>query len=147
MLGNLFLRSFGLGYGPSIPKVRILVRVNRIIPSCFSNLSAQSLKFLFTSHITPLLGLQEGSLAHQLHQMALLVVDSQVRITQGFLEFCNLLLGLLHGIFHIVDSLNVVSRHLGLLLPFNALLLMLTHLVAVEVQLLVHGLCARCGAA
>ena len=68
-------------------------------------------------------------------------------ITQGFLELCNLLLRLLDRGFHLMDSLNVVPRHLSLLLPLNTLLLMLTHLVPVEVQLLVHGLSASCGAA
>ena len=133
LLGNLFLRSLGLSHRPRIPKVCILVRVYRIVPSRFSNLSAQSLKFLFASHITPLLGLKEGILAHQLHQVALLVVDGQMGITQGFLELCNLLLRLLDRGFHLMDSLNVVPRHFSLLLPLNTFLLMLTHLVPVEV--------------
>ena len=75
LLGNLFLSSLGLSHRPRIPKVCILVRVDRVVPSRFSNLSAQSLEFLFASHITPLLGLKEGILAHKLHQVALLVVD------------------------------------------------------------------------
>ena len=95
LLGNLFVCSLSLSYGPRIPKVRVLVRVDRIVPPRLSYLSAQSLKFLFAPHIAPLLGLKEGTLAHKLHQVALLVVDCQVGITQGLLELRDLLLRLL----------------------------------------------------
>ena len=64
-------------------------------------------------------------------------------ITECLLKLRDLLLCRLDLVLHVVYGFDVVARHFSLLLPFDTLLLMLAHLVAVEVQLLVHGLRTR----
>ena len=70
-----------------------------------------------------------------------------MRVTECLLQLSNLLLCLDHFVLHVVDLLDVVAGDLGLLLPLDALLLVLSHLVAVEIEGLVHGhgLGGRCG--
>ena len=123
LLVDFALSSLGLCRWPCISEVRVLSRVNRVILSSLRYLSAQGLQFSFASEVTALLRLKKRVLSRKLHQMALLVVNRQMRVTQSLLQLSDLLLGRLDRILHLVDTFDVVARDLCLLLPLDTLLL------------------------
>ena len=76
----------------------------------------------------------------KLHRVALFVIDRQVRVTQSLLNFCNLFLRQLNLVLNIVDLRDCMAGVFGMLLPFDALLLVLSHLESIEVKLLLDRL-------
>ena len=77
-------------------------------------------------------------LSEKLHVVIFLVVNCQVRITERLLHLGNLLFQLCDFLFLHVNSFNVKTHLLAGLLPLDALYLILTDLVAVEVELLLE---------
>lgn len=59
-------------------------------------------------------------------------------VTERLLQLSDLLLCFVDLTFHRVNFLNVVTGDFGLFLPLDSLLLVLSHLVAIEVELLLY---------